>query len=308
MKTMRELHYSTAGFQTCRIADFQIGRALQARARWISDGPRVWKPAIQSGWHREKSAVRLVDACLGDLAVMKTVFPMLAKSLNLLLGRSAGGSPACPKFQMLTKNLNFMLATLLAVLGGGCSTIQDHSLTYALWSDSRGHSYCRPQADPGLKLFNSDFPPDVLVEYNAVSDRNKGVQRRAYFLAANARRLAASKPPRFVDVRREAGLAPIPIMPSESNKNPAVSTNDVFAVAEASAFTLYRPESSSEYCLLPNYPDGAVVNPWERGALTPLAVTADAVVDVTVIGVVVGVAGGIGFLYACCESNVSWRP
>jgi hypothetical protein len=54
--------------------------------------------------------------------------------------------------QMLAKRLNGLLSVLLAGLAGGCDTIQDHSLTDALWSDSRDTSHCRPQADPKLKL------------------------------------------------------------------------------------------------------------------------------------------------------------
>lgn len=205
---------------------------------------------------------------------------------------------------MLARSLNLLLAAVLAGLGGGCNTIQDHSLTYALWTDSRDTSHCRPQADPGLKLFIAEHPPDVLVEYNAVSDRTKGVQRRAYFLEANARRLAVCKPPKFVGLRRDASLVPIPIVPLDSRTNSPVSTNAVFAVGEGGAFTLYRPESSPEFCVLPYYQDGIVVNSWNRVALTPLAVTVDAVVDVTVIGVVAGCVAA----YALCSGNTEWRP
>ncbi len=198
--------------------------------------------------------------------------------------------------QLLARSLNCLLAVLLAGLGSGCNTIQDHSLTYALWSDSRDASHCRPQADPKLKLFASEQPPDVLVEYDAVSDRSKGVQRRAYFLNANARRLADSKPPRFVEVRRETGLAPIPIVSAESQTNSPVSTNVVFAVCQDGTFTLYRPESSPEFCVLPYYQDGIIVNSWKRVSLTPFVLTEEVVVDTAVIGAVAAVVAG----YACC--------
>lgn len=208
------------------------------------------------------------------------------------------------ELQLMAKGLNLLLASLLAVAGGGCDTIQDHSLTYALWSDNRDTSHCRPQADPDLKLFAAKHPPEVLVEYKAVSDRSQGVQRRAYFLHANAGRLAACKPPRFVDFRREAGLAPIPIVPSESKTNSPVCTNAVFAVCQADTFTLVRSESSPEFCLLPYYQDGIVVHSWKSVALTPFAVTVDTVVDVGVIGA----AAGCLALYAFCAGNTAWRP
>ena len=54
--------------------------------------------------------------------------------------------------QMLAKSPNGLLSVLLTGLAGGGDTIQDHSLTYALWSDSRDTSHCRPQADSKLKL------------------------------------------------------------------------------------------------------------------------------------------------------------
>src|SRR6266508_2233690 len=45
----------SAGFQTCRVADFQIGRASYRAARSVFAPPQVWKPAIQQTW---KSALQ----------------------------------------------------------------------------------------------------------------------------------------------------------------------------------------------------------------------------------------------------------
>jgi len=204
---------------------------------------------------------------------------------------------------LFAKILNVLLAVVLAGLVGGCDTIQDHSLTYALWNDSRDISHCRPQADPKLKLFASEHPLDVLVEYSAASDRTNDVQRRAYFLKANARRLADSKPPRFVNPRRAAGLVPIPVLPLESRTNLPVCSNLVFAVCHGGAFTLYRPESSPEFCVLPYYQDGLVVSSWKGVAMTPLAVTVDAVVDVAVIGVA---AGCVAVIALCLGGGGGW--
>lgn len=200
--------------------------------------------------------------------------------------------------------LNLLLAVLLAGLGCGCDTVQDHSLTYALWNDSRDTSHSRPQADPDLKLFVSETSSDVLVEYSAVSDRSKGVQRHAYFLKAGGRRIAACKPPRFVDVRRAAGLAPIAILNSVPPTNSPAFTTAVFAVGTGTTFAVYRPESAPEFHALPYYQDGIVVNSWGRVALTPFTATVDAVVDVAVIGTVAGVFAA----WALCEGQSSWRP
>jgi hypothetical protein len=206
--------------------------------------------------------------------------------------------------QSLYKSLNILLVVLLAGLGGGCDTIQDHSLTYALWSDSRDTSHCRSQTDPQLRLFDSEHPPDVLVEYNAVGDWRKGVQRRAYFLNASSKRIAAGKPPRFVNARRDAGFTPIAVLKSVPPPNSPAFTNVVFAICQGTTFTLYRPESSPEFCALPNYQDGIVINSWKRAALTPSALVVDAVVDVTIIGVVAGVVAG----YAYCGGAGTVSP
>lgn len=202
------------------------------------------------------------------------------------------------------KCLNFLLAALLAGLGGGCDTIQEHSLTYALWNDSRDTSHSRPPADSDLKLFASKHPPDVLVEYNAVSDRQQGIQRRAYFLDANRDRIAAGKPPRFVDAQRAAGLKPITVVKSVPPTNSPFFTNVCFAVCQGSTFTLYRPESSPEFCALPYYQDGIIIGSWKRAALTPFALAVDAVVDVTIVGAVAGVLAA----YVYCGGSGSFTP
>jgi hypothetical protein len=206
--------------------------------------------------------------------------------------------------QLFCKSMNILLAVLLAGLGGGCDTIQEHSVTCSLWNDSRNHSYCSSSADPELKLFDSERPPDVLVEYNTVSGRHKGIQRRAFFLNANSGRMDAGKPPRFVPVRRDAGLTPIPVVKSVAQTKSPPFTNTVFAVYEGYAFTLYRPESYPQYCKLPNYPDGKIFASWQCVTLTPVAVTADAVELVVVVAIV----GAVGAFVAACESNLTVRP
>lgn len=200
--------------------------------------------------------------------------------------------------------MNILGLALLAGLGGGCQTIQDHSLTYALWTDSRDTSHSRPAADPATKLFDLAFPPDTLVEYDAVSDRCKGTRRRAYFLKAGSKRIAAGKPPHFVDARREVGLAVIPVLKSMPPTNSPAFTNGVFAVCKDSAFTLFRPESSPESGVLPYYQDGIIVGSWKRVALTPFALAVDGVVDVTVIGA----AAGVVAVCAMCQDTSGWRP
>ena len=204
----------------------------------------------------------------------------------------------------LGRCLNVLLALVLAGSGGGCNTIQDNSRTYALWNDSRDTSRCRPATDPKLALFDSENQPDVLVEYNAVSDRRKGIERRAFFLNANSGRMGAGQPPRFVDPRRAAGLTPIPVVKSPPPTNSTPFTNGVFAVSEGYAFTLYRPESYPQYCKLPSYSDGRTFGSWECVALTPVTVTADAVQLVVVVAIVGSLVAFVG----ACESGLTVTP
>jgi len=201
-------------------------------------------------------------------------------------------------------SLKLLFALLLAGLGSGCDTIQEHSVTSSLWNDGRNRSHCSPAANPELKLFDSEHPPDVLVAYNAVSDRHNGTERRAFFLNANGGRMDAGKPPRFVGIRRETGLTPIPVVKSASQTNSLPFTNAVFAVCQGGGFTLYRPESNPQYCQLPSYPDGSTFTSWQCVVLTPAAVTADVVQVVVVVAIVGSVVAFVG----ACESNLTVKP
>ena len=201
----------------------------------------------------------------------------------------------------LCKGLSLLLAALLAGSGAGCSTFREHSVTCKLWDGSREHSYCRSDSDPQLKLFASTNSADFLVEYDAVSGRQKGVRRVAFFLHASRSRLDHGKLPHFVDVRHDANLVPIAIVPALSEARSHGLTNTVFAVNHASSFTLYQPENEPEECALPHAPDGT---PWVAAALTPFAVA----VDTSIVATTVGVVGGALAVIALCECNYTWRP
>ena len=96
-----------------------------------------------------------------------------------------------------TKPGGFMRAlkvNLLAALGClwlcGC-------MTSNLWHE---RDYVVPSTDPKLALAQTSH--DVLVQYDAVSERTGEVQRRAYFLEPNLQRIAAGKKPVFVDAAK----------------------------------------------------------------------------------------------------------
>jgi len=58
-----------------------------------------------------------------------------------------------------SKCLCLVLAALLAVGGSGCQTYKAYSPTYNLWDVDTQPSFCRPQADLNLALFNVMFRP-----------------------------------------------------------------------------------------------------------------------------------------------------
>jgi len=186
------------------------------------------------------------------------------------------------------RGLHVLLAVLLAGAGGGCETTKKASLTYKLW-DKDVRSYCQPVANPELTLYEAAPSRDVLVEYNALSDRDDQIKRLAYFLEANQTRIAAGKAPHFVDPKLSRTLV---VIPNE------VSTN-TYAILGTNGwtFTLYRPGREPEICNLPTYRDDH--NTAGRVALTPLAVAGDA----TIVGVVAAVIMG----YAYAQDGASYR-
>lgn len=93
-----------------------------------------------------------------------------------------------------------------------------------------------------------------------------------------------------------AAWQPIPILSTAALATNSLATNLCCAVAKGNAFILFRADSQPEYCTLPYYQDGNVSGNWKRVALTPLTVTVDAVVDVTVVGLVAGIFAGYAFV------------
>ena len=201
--------------------------------------------------------------------------------------------------QKLEKCLRWLFVLLLSGLVSGCETVKQDSFTYNLWSDQTGASHCRPQADPELKLFVSEKPGDVLVEYNALGGHQKAARRRAYYLFASADRLAAGKPPRFVSTNLAAGLVPIIVLSPAAPPLARSCTNTIFAESHGATFTLHSPNYGPEDYKLPDYPDERLAGNLTRVALTPVAVT----VDTTVAAAVVGAVGGVLAVLSLCESG-----
>jgi hypothetical protein len=155
----------------------------------------------------------------------------------------------------------------------GCASVRDASITGRLWHE---RDFVVPSPDPQLAF--SQTPKGILVQYNAVTERNGDFYRRAYYLEPNLKRIAAGEKPIFVDPAKAGPQTVIPILPRPSIPFCAVCSSNL------STFTIYRQGEVLGPCDLPVFRD-----PRQKAtqiALTPLAVTGDATVVAAVVWVV----------------------
>jgi hypothetical protein len=188
--------------------------------------------------------------------------------------------------------MNSKLIPSLGLLGllllTGCATAEKYSLTHKLWEDGEFRKFSEPAGHPNLALFDTPDAHDVLVQYDAWSDRHSKIIRRAYYLDANTNRIAKGEQPQFVALSMAEGLAPIPVLaPATMATNPP-PPETIFAITnDLRSFTLHRPAMADQTFDLPVYGESAGTA--KRLALTPLAVAGDA-------GMVAGATAVIGFL------------
>jgi hypothetical protein len=168
----------------------------------------------------------------------------------------------------------FGLAAGLMVLLTGCATVEKYSLTYRLWDNSDLRKFSEPAPDPNLALFDATNRADVLVQYDALSEKRSTVKRRAYYLQSNQSRIAEGKKPKFVKPALADGMRSIPVLtpPSATNPPPQLTA---YAVSgkEGRAFTLHRQTGSPARFELPVYCEnsGTVA----QVVLTPFALVGD---------------------------------
>ncbi len=181
------------------------------------------------------------------------------------------------------------LVLLLAGLGGGCESVEQVSLTARLWNGT-GYTFCEPAPNPELAVYRCPAQRDFLVEYNAISERDDQVRRRAYLLEAGQARI-------------DNGQAPPWVRPGQSQDGPplvtfATTNNYVRLNPDRRSFTLFLTNGTAQAYNLPFYRDDHA--DITRVALTPLAVAGDVVI--------VGACGGILALYVLCESHTTIQP
>jgi hypothetical protein len=149
-------------------------------------------------------------------------------------------------------------------------------MTGDLWHE---RDYVVPSPDPKLAL--SQTPQGILVQYDAVWERNGEVHRRAYLLKPNSKRVASGHKPVFIDPAKAGPQAAIQLFPPAAGE---ASPFEVYAVCSSNfcTFTLHRGGQILGPCDLPVYKDRNETA--KQVALTPLAVTGDASMVAAVAG------------------------
>jgi hypothetical protein len=191
------------------------------------------------------------------------------------------------------------LIVSLLVLGCGCETVHDYSLSYRLW-DQDLRKWNEPSPTPHLALLTTTDHTNLLVEYDAYSEKHQRINRKAYDLLSNQERIRARKAPRFIATPTTNGLTRIPVFEAKTFTNaPAAQlTNYAIIATSAREFSLYPQAGPIEPFQLPVYPESS--GAFTHVILTPVAVAGDA----AMVGVVAGVVALIGL----CESGFSFSP
>ena len=180
-----------------------------------------------------------------------------------------------------------LAAAGLLLVGAGCQTVEKYSLTYRVWNNADWRKFSEPAPNPHLALFESTNRADVLVEYDALSEKRSTLKRQAYYLEENEGRIAAGKKPKLVPPSVAGGMQAIPVLPTPvaaTNLPPARASYSVLT-KEGRAFTLYRSAAPEGKFDLPVYAETSGTA--TRLVLTPFAVAGDTVM----VGAVAGLAG-----------------
>ena len=188
----------------------------------------------------------------------------------------------------------------LALLVGGCETVEDYSLTGKVWSTHEFSKWNEPEPSPRLELYETPDHSQLLVAYDAHSEKHSAVKRRAYFMQPNEARIGERKAPVFVDPAVARGLTPIPVFEAKTlgTNLPAGLTNYAVLAESGRSFTLYPQASPLGGCELPVYRETS--NTALRVGLTPFAVVGDVVM--------VGVVASVVALYVACATGFYYSP
>ena len=180
-----------------------------------------------------------------------------------------------------------LVAAVLLLLVTGCETVEKYSLTYRVWDNDDWRKFSEPAPNPNLALFKGTNRADLLVQYDAFSEKHSTVKRRAYYLHPNQARIAAGKKPKWVRPSVADGMKPIAVLPTQGAVTKPPPRLPAYAVATKAGrrFTLYRPTESETSFDLPVYAETSGTA--TRIVLTPFAVAGDTVM----VGAVAAVVG-----------------
>ena len=173
------------------------------------------------------------------------------------------------------------------VLLTGCKAVEKYSLTYRVWDNDDWRKFSEPAPNPNLALFEATNHADVLVQYDAFSEKHSTVKRCAYYLHPNQTRLDAGTKPELVKPSVANGMEPIPVLPAQgalTNQPPELPAYAVVS-KDGRGFTLYRPMESDSTFDLPVYVETSGTP--TRIVLTPFALAG----DTAMVGAVVAVVG-----------------
>jgi hypothetical protein len=217
-----------------------------------------------------------------------------------LLAREAGSSNSMDStsrsqiMNCLAIGLRLTLSAGLAAGLTGCEATHEYSLTYRLWNNSTFSQFNEPSTNGNVQVFQVARNGELLVTYDEISESNDHLRRRAFFLNANRARLEAGRKPRFVNPRKAADLAELPLVRVSANASNVPPASPVSPALSADGRRLTLPDDNQKPATiaLPTYETAG--GPVARVLVTPLAVTGDAVMVGVVLGVVAAYAWAAG--------------
>src|SRR6185295_18563276 len=92
------------------------------------------------------------------------------------------------KLEPLSRWLRVLISVagcIVLTFATGCATAEKYSLTHRLWANGELRKFNEPAPKPNVQLFDATNRADVLVQYDALSEKRSGAQRRACYLEHN---------------------------------------------------------------------------------------------------------------------------
>jgi hypothetical protein len=191
---------------------------------------------------------------------------------------------------MMAKHIvRFVCGLFLIALMNGC-------VTKGLWENGNLEAWNQPAANPNLRLFEAKPTGNLLVVYDEYSERRNSIHTRAFWLNENQKPLAEHYMPHFVSASSTPGLISIPVFFAHTNQSCLPPPPYAIVATNGQSLIFHLRDGLVSSYDLPFYNDGK--GKVEKFILTPVAVTADA----TIVGSI------LGLLYLEARYNVPLYP